>query len=53
MSSVKDNKIDKSGWKQALAAAREQLAQYKVRLSQLKGSIRVFEDKIRTGAPFP
>jgi chromosome segregation ATPase len=55
MSSKKDKAVDKSvaGWKRALAEAERQISQYKRKLHELNESVRIMQEKITSGAPWP
>lgn len=49
------SKKDKSrvGWKQAIAEARGRIEKLEAEASQLKMSVRIFEDNEKLGVPFP
>jgi len=54
LSIKKDNKLDKlQDWAAAAAEAKKKLAEMKCYAAQLRASLRIFEEKIRTGAPYP
>ena len=55
MSSTKDKKIDKTskGWKAALAEAERQIKQYKQKIHELNGSVRIMQEKIASGEDWP
>jgi hypothetical protein len=55
MSSVKNKTRDKnsSGWKRALGEAERQIALYKRKIHELNGSVRIMQEKIASGAPWP
>jgi hypothetical protein len=44
---------DNSAWETAAAEAKAKLAQCKAYAGMLRRSLRIFEEKIRTQAPFP
>ena len=53
-SSKIDKSLDKSSpWNAPLRAACEELETVKQRIGQLRASIRIFEQKISSGAPYP
>jgi chromosome segregation ATPase len=55
MSRNKSNKIDKisAGWKRALAEAERQIKQYKRKIHELNGSMKIMQETIASGEPYP
>jgi len=55
MTSKTDKKIDKSriGWKRALAEAERQINLYKRKIHALNGSMKIMQEKIAAGEPWP
>lgn len=55
MSRKKDKNIDKStvGWERALAEAERQIRQYKQKIHELNGSVKIIRGKIASGDPWP
>jgi len=53
MSRKKDKSADKSRWRQALAEAERQINQYKRKILELNGSVKIIQEKTASGEPWP
>ncbi len=53
MSRTKDKTSDKHGWKRALMEAERQITQYKHKIFELNGSVKIIKEKIAAGEPWP
>ena len=42
-----------AGWQRALAEAERQINQYKQKIFELKNSVKIIQDKIAAGEPWP
>jgi len=42
-----------TGWDRALAEAERQIKQYKLKIHELNGSIRIMQEKIASGEAWP
>jgi len=55
MTRKKDKTKDKSriGWKRALIEAERQINEYKRKIHELNGSVKIMQEKIAAGEPWP
>jgi len=53
MSRKIDKSRDKSKWQKALAEAERQISQYKRKIFEFNGSVKIIQDKIAAGEPWP